>query len=107
MKSRICVGYNVIPPLPKPKFTNYLLTGWSVWHQLRLLRGEELAACQDQRTLGEILVDKANRGVKVYVMVWSEKTSNNLKEIGVMGTHDMETYNYFKSTKVICALAPR
>ena len=75
---------------------------------MRLLRGEELAACQDQRTLGEILVDKANRGVKVYVMVWSEKTSGAVVgEKGVMGTHDMETYNYFKSTKVICALAPR
>ena len=24
-----------------------------------------------------------------------------------MGTHDMETYNYFKKTKVNCALCPR
>ena len=24
-----------------------------------------------------------------------------------MGTHDMETYNYFKKTRVTCALAPR
>ena len=40
-------------------------------------------------------------------MVWSEKTSNEFKEQGVMGTHDMETYNFFKNTKVCCALAPR
>lgn len=32
----------------------------------------------DQRNLGEILLDKANRGVKVYVMVWSEKTSGDI-----------------------------
>jgi hypothetical protein len=24
-----------------------------------------------------------------------------------MGTHDMETFNYFKKTKVNCALCPR
>ena len=46
-------------------------------------------------------------------MVWSEKSSNALKEKGVMGTHDMETYYYFKnakytsSNKVLCALTPR
>ena len=40
-------------------------------------------------------------------MVWSEKTSNALNETGVMGTHDMTTYNFFKRTKVNCALAPR
>ena len=41
-------------------------------------------------------------------MVWSEKTSGDvLGDKGVMGTHDMETFNYFKATKVCCALAPR
>lgn len=24
-----------------------------------------------------------------------------------MGTHDMETYNYFRKTNVMCALCPR
>ena len=32
----------------------------------------------DSRSLGEILVEKANLGVKVYVMVWSEKTSGDI-----------------------------
>ena len=48
------------------------------------------------------------------VMVWSEYTSGNVNTQGVMGTHDMETYNYFKDSrnydsnnKVFCALAPR
>ena len=62
----------------------------------------------DGQTLGDILVQKADVGVAVYVMVWSEKTSGDvIGEKGVMGTHDMETFNFFKSTKVHCALAPR
>ena len=41
-------------------------------------------------------------------MVWSEYTSGKvLPEKGFMGTHDMETYNRFKNTRVKCALAPR
>ena len=41
-------------------------------------------------------------------MVWSEKTSGDIVgEKGVMNTHDMETFNYFKGTQVHCALAPR
>ena len=44
----------------------------------------------------------------VYIMVWSEKTSGDIVgEKGVMNTHDMETFNYFKGTPVHCALAPR
>ena len=82
------------------------ITGWAVWHAIKLFRGADLEI--DQRTLGEILLDKAQEGVQVYVMVWSEKTSGDfVGEKGVMGTHDMETYNYFKNTAVNCALAPR
>ena len=34
------------------------------------------------------------------VMVWSEKTSGEvLGDQGMMGTHDMETYKYFKDAK--------
>ena len=40
-------------------------------------------------------------------MVWSEKTSGTTVEKGFMNTHDMETFNLFKNTKVKCALAPR
>ncbi len=33
-------------------------------------------------------------------MVWSEKTSGAvIGEKGMMGTHDMETYNRFKNTR--------
>ncbi len=80
------------------------ITGWAVWDKLHLLRG----SASDGVTLGQLLVDKAASGVQVYVMVWSEKSSGDfIGEKGVMGTHDMETFNFFKPTKVCCALAPR
>ena len=41
------------------------ITGWAVWDKLHLLRGLE----SDGITLGQLLVDKANSGVAVYVMV--------------------------------------
>ena len=70
-------------------------------------RGSDLS--KDSRTLGEILRDRSEEegGPKVYVMVWSEKTSGDFKREGVMGTHDMDTYYYFKPTKVTCVIAPR
>jgi len=88
------------------------ITGWSVWTELELFRGEDKQIYDG--TLGQLLCKKADQGVKVKVMVWSEYTSGAMKEQGVMGTHDMETYNYFKdprnydsNNKVYCALAPR
>eukprot|EP00096_Caligus_rogercresseyi_P009417 TRINITY_DN3199_c1_g2_i1.p1 TRINITY_DN3199_c1_g2~~TRINITY_DN3199_c1_g2_i1.p1 ORF type:complete len:793 (-),score=244.59 TRINITY_DN3199_c1_g2_i1:864-3242(-) len=83
------------------------ITGWAVWHKLELFRGFDQSDIYDG-TLGDLLLRKAEEGVNVYVMVWSEKTSGDIiGEKGVMGTHDMETYNFFKNTKVNCALAPR
>jgi len=83
------------------------ITGWAVWDKLQLFRGSDLS--KDSRTLGEILRDRSAEegGPKVYVMVWSEKTSGDFKRQGVMGTHDMDTYYYFKDTKVTCVIAPR
>ena len=82
------------------------ITGWNVWDKLQLLRGSDLS--KDQRTLGEILVEKANQGVKVYIMFWSGKNSGAIiGEEGIMRTRDMDTYNFFKQTKVMCALAFR
>ena len=60
------------------------------------------------RTLADILIGKAEEGVQVNIMIWSEATSGDyVGEKGVCGTHDMETFNRFKSTKVRCALVPR
>jgi phospholipase D1/2 len=44
------------------------VSGWSVWDKLRLFRGSDVAI--DGRTLGELLLARANEGVDVYVMVW-------------------------------------
>ena len=46
------------------------ITGWSVWPMLQLFRGVDQAI--DERTLGQLLIDKSNEGVKVYVMIWDE-----------------------------------
>ena len=82
------------------------ITGWSVWHELQLLRGED--ASVDQRTLGDILVGKANQGVDVYIMIWTDPSSGSLVgEAGVAGTNDEATYNFFKPTRVHCAKVPR
>eukprot|EP00092_Neocalanus_flemingeri_P027266 GFUD01029568.1.p1 GENE.GFUD01029568.1~~GFUD01029568.1.p1 ORF type:complete len:832 (-),score=202.16 GFUD01029568.1:287-2782(-) len=90
------------------------ITGWSVWTKLRLFRGEEAVSIYGG-TLGELLCRKADQGVEVKIMVWSEKTSGEwVGDAGMMNTHDMETYKYFKdgknyrtSNRVIAALAPR
>lgn len=90
------------------------ITGWSVWVKLRLLRGEEAVAIYGG-TLGELLVKKCNEGVRVQIMIWSEASSGAIiGDEGMMGTHDMETYKYFKQdhlytshNRVMCALTPR
>ena len=46
------------------------VSGWSVWDKLQLLRGTDLSI--DARTLGELLLARANEGVEVNVMVWYE-----------------------------------
>jgi hypothetical protein len=49
-----------------------------------------------------------NRKLLIRFVYRSEKTSGDfIGEKGVMGTHDMETFNFFKGTRVRCALAPR
>jgi len=90
------------------------ITGWSVWTELRLFRGREAVDIYGG-TLGELLCRKADQGVEVKVMIWSEKSSGEvIGDKGMMGTHDMETYKYFKdksrysgTNMVVCALAPR
>ena len=44
------------------------VSGWSVWDKLRLFRGVDLSI--DARTLGELLLARAEQGVEVFVMVW-------------------------------------
>ena len=81
------------------------ITGWAVWTKVKLFRGQDTQI--DNRNLGEILLAKAEEGVKVYVLIWSDRTSGDIKKTGVMGTYDQETYEYFKNTKVNCCQIPR
>ena len=44
------------------------ITGWSVWTELRLFRGEDAVRIYDG-TLGQLLCRKANQGVQGKEMV--------------------------------------
>jgi phospholipase D1/2 len=83
------------------------ITGWAVWTELVLVRteypGDEDCLPQPKMTLGELLKFKAEQGVTVCVMVWDERASGSylgVESAGLMGTHDEETTNYFKGSKV-------
>ncbi len=81
------------------------ITGWSVFTQIKLLRGEDDA---DETTvsIGDLLKAKALLGVRVLVMVWNEKLSTDFSA-GMMGTHDEETLDFFQDSEVRCVLTSR
>ena len=54
------------------------ITGWSVFTDIQLVRGDEDP--DGESNVGELLKKKADEGVRVLMMVWNEKTSNNLME---------------------------
>ena len=100
------------------------ITGWSVWTGLHLVRGDDADSLQAETekeywrlSLGELLKMKAENGVKVLVMVWSEigseklSAANMVKHLGIgyegMGTHDMETYEFFRGSAVECCRSYR
>ncbi|KAJ8748941.1 hypothetical protein K2173_013378 [Erythroxylum novogranatense] len=83
------------------------ITGWSVWHQVRLVRD---AGHPSDATLGEILRSKSQEGVRVLLLVWDDPTSRSIlgyKTDGIMATHDEETRRFFKSSSVQVLLCPR
>jgi len=79
------------------------ICGWSVNTSIKLLRSTEEVI----PTLGELLLEKAEQGVLVYVMVWDDLSSNAIKSIGFLNTYDEETFKYFKHTKVACVKIQR
>ncbi|XP_057503702.1 phospholipase D alpha 1-like [Actinidia eriantha] len=84
------------------------ITGWSVYTKITLIRDQMRPKPQGDMNLGELLIKKANEGVKVLMLVWDDKTSvEALKKDGLMETHDQETRDYFRNTKVHCYLCPR
>lgn len=83
------------------------ITGWSVWHQVNLVRDAGPAL---DCTLGELLRSKSQEGVRVLLLVWDDPTSRSIlgyKMDGVMQTHDEETRRFFKHSSVKVLLCPR
>lgn len=85
------------------------ITGWSVYTKITLVRDSmEPKPAQIMMTLGELLKLKADQGVRVLMLIWDDRTSvEALKKDGLMETHDQETADYFRDTKVRCVLCPR
>ncbi|RID76674.1 hypothetical protein BRARA_B03637 [Brassica rapa] len=84
------------------------ITGWSVYTDITLIRDPKRPRQGGNLKLGELLKKKAEENVTVLMLVWDDRTSNEaFKRDGLMMTHDQETYNYFKNTKVRCVLCPR
>lgn len=52
------------------------ITGWSVWHNVRLARdkGNPASEC----TLGELLKSRSREGVRVLLLVWDDPTSRDI-----------------------------
>jgi phospholipase D1/2 len=80
------------------------ITGWSVFAETILVRGEDDK--HGRSHVGELLKQKAVKGVKVVLLVWNDKSSTDNID-GVMATHDEKTQNYFAGSKVICKLVKR
>ncbi|KAF8028427.1 hypothetical protein BT93_E1133 [Corymbia citriodora subsp. variegata] len=83
------------------------ITGWSVWHKVRLVRD---AAFGSDSTLGDLLRTKSQEGVRVLLLVWDDPTSRNILGYttdGIMATHDEETRRFFKHSSVQVLLCPR
>ncbi|CAN4125138.1 unnamed protein product [Withania somnifera] len=92
------------------KYLIYVV-GWSVYHSIRLVREPTRPLpSAGERTLGDLLKYKSQEGVRVILLIWDDKTSNDdvfLKTEGVMQTHDEETRKFFKHSSVHCVLCPR
>ncbi|KAL2337392.1 hypothetical protein Fmac_011838 [Flemingia macrophylla] len=83
------------------------ITGWSVWHKVRLVRD---AGHASNYTLGDLLRSRSQEGVRVLLLVWDDPTSRSIlgyKTDGVMATHDEETRRFFKHSSVQVLLCPR
>ncbi|XVF89313.1 hypothetical protein PTKIN_Ptkin19aG0120100 [Pterospermum kingtungense] len=87
------------------------ITGWSVYTAITLIRDPKRPKPGGDLKLGDLLKKKADEGVTVLMLVWDDRTSlkglEKLKKDGLMATHDQDTADYFKNSKVHCVLCPR
>lgn len=51
------------------------ITGWSIWHKVRLVRDDNSLS---DYTLGELLRSKSQEGVRVLLLVWDDPTSRSI-----------------------------
>ncbi|OWM65918.1 hypothetical protein CDL15_Pgr015343 [Punica granatum] len=59
-------------------------------------------------SLGELLKKKGSEGVRILMLLWDDRTSDNLLiREGVMTTHDEDMGSYFQDSGVHCVLCPR
>ncbi|KAK2976792.1 hypothetical protein RJ640_027188 [Escallonia rubra] len=83
------------------------ITGWSVYHKVRLVRDDGRVS---ESMLGDLLKTKSQEGVRVLLLVWDDPTSTsilgNTRE-GLMQTHDEEIQRFFKNSSVQVLLCPR
>ncbi|CAK9147116.1 unnamed protein product [Ilex paraguariensis] len=98
---------DIFDAISKAKHLIYI-TGWSVYTEITLIRDPRRPKPGGDMTLGQLLIKKANEGVRVLMLVWDDRTSVKLlKKDGLMETHDVETGDYFQKTEVHCVLCPR
>eukprot|EP01088_Endostelium_zonatum_P020067 TRINITY_DN7221_c0_g1_i1.p2 TRINITY_DN7221_c0_g1~~TRINITY_DN7221_c0_g1_i1.p2 ORF type:complete len:393 (-),score=103.90 TRINITY_DN7221_c0_g1_i1:1532-2710(-) len=96
---------DLLPAIQQAQKFIYIM-GWSVWTDLIINRegGNNL-------NLGQILIQKADQGVTVCVMVWDDQTSvregNTQILKGLMGTFDDLTCSIFAHTRVIAQKVSR
>ncbi|KDP25544.1 hypothetical protein JCGZ_20700 [Jatropha curcas] len=83
------------------------ITGWSVYHMVRLVRDGQDGMGP---SLGDLLKIKSQEGVRVLLLVWDDPTSRSIlgyKTEGIMNTSDEETRRFFKHSSVQVLLCPR
>ncbi|XP_030523736.1 phospholipase D delta-like [Rhodamnia argentea] len=87
------------------------IVGWSVFYKIKLIREHTRPLPRGgDLTLGDLLKYKSEEGVRVLLLIWDDRTSNDKYLInmgGVMQTHDEETRKFFRHSSVNCVLAPR
>ena len=95
-------------PSPQDAKKFIYIAGWSVWTDLYMIR--EPVKCP---SLGDLLKQKAAQGVCVRVLLWNDATSVDNSVVnallsktksGLMGTHHIETAQFFHKSGVICEL---
>ncbi|XP_038904877.1 phospholipase D beta 1-like [Benincasa hispida] len=82
------------------------ITGWSVYHSVKLVRDGTAKEC----ILGDLLKAKSQEGVRVLLLIWDDPTSTSMlgyKTAGMMNTNDEETRRFFKNSSVQVILCPR